>query len=859
MKTPPAARRGETSVRSQRALLPLRRHATARCAAFALAAAWLCATSRPCLAQVASDYAVQVSATAQKVPPKITLAWPSFPSAGSYNVYRKTYGDTTWGAAIATLPAAATGYTDNAVSVGARYEYQVYRGSGAYGYLASGIEATLVEDRGKVVLVVDDTYAASLVSELSRLQDDLVGDGWTVLRHDVSRTASVPSVKAVIQAEYNADPVNVRAVFLFGHVPVPYSGDIAPDGHANHVGAWPADMYYGNMTGTWTDTQDFPGSQPGRQSNHPGDGKFDQSSAPSDIDLEVGRVDLQNMPAFAPKTELDLLRQYLDKDHNFRHKLITAQPRGLIDDNFGAFGGEAFASTGWRAFSAFFGASNVFALDWFTTLNNNSYLWAYGCGGGSYTSAGGVGSTSNFAATDTKTVFTMLFGSYHGDWDVQNNFLRAPLATTTYGLTCAWAGRPPWYFHHMGMGEEIGYSTRLTQNNVGLYWYSWGRSIHIALMGDPTLRMHAVAPVSALTTSPLAGGVSLSWTASPDTVAGYHVYRAAGPAGPFTRATASLVAGTTYQDTGIPAGTYTYMVRAVKLETSASGSYFNPSQGIFAAGTALPPVPAARVFVSPAGNDGNDCSGAATPCQSVAAAVGQVAAGGEVIIEASGSYGGATIGKAVTIDAAGGVAAFFGQAITVAAGPGDAVVLRGLISKAAVPGTGTGILYSSGGSLFVESCVVNGWATGIAVSGGGFVSIKDTRVRNATSVAVSVASAGARVTIDRTRLEGNAAGLSVAAGAFAAARASVASGNAGAGLAANGGTLEIDGCLVASNGIGVSAGPAAGAVRISASVVTENATGLAQAGASVLLSRGDNTVAGNATDVAGTLGSFSQR
>ena len=29
------------------------------------------------------------------------------------------------------------------------------------------------------------------------------------------------------------------------------------------------------------------------------------------------------------------------------------------------------------------------------------------------------------------------------------------------------------------------------------------------------------------------------------------------------------------------AGTYTYMVRAVKLETSASGSYFNASQGIF--------------------------------------------------------------------------------------------------------------------------------------------------------------------------------------------------------------------------------------------------------------------------------------
>src|SRR5262249_9516655 len=162
-------------------------------------------------------------------------------------------------------------------------------------------------------------------------------------------------------------------------------------------------------------------------------GKFDQSSAPGGETVPIGRVDLSQMPAFAPKTETDLLRQYLNKEHGWRQKTWTLPFRGLIDDNFGAFGGEAFASTGWRAFSAVFGRANVFALDWFTTLATNGYLWAYGCGGGSFTSAGGVGSTSNFVTTDTKTAFTFLFGSYHGDWDVSNNFLRAPLATTTYG------------------------------------------------------------------------------------------------------------------------------------------------------------------------------------------------------------------------------------------------------------------------------------------------------------------------------------------------------------------------------------------------------------------------------------------
>jgi len=48
--------------------------------------------------------------------------------------------------------------------------------------------------------------------------------------------------------------------------------------------------------------------------------------------------------------------------------------------------------------------------------------------------------------------------------------------------------------HHMALGETIGFSTLLTQNNGpgGLYqnqMNSCAGQIHIALMGDPTLRM----------------------------------------------------------------------------------------------------------------------------------------------------------------------------------------------------------------------------------------------------------------------------------------------------------------------------------------------------------------------------------
>ena len=542
-------------------------------------------------AQATSDYAVQVTAVVQSSPPRITLAWPSFAGATAHTVYRKTWGSSSWGTAVASLAGSATGWVDNGVAVGTKYEYQVARSAAVpgTGYLATGIEVPLVEDRGKVVLVVDSTMAAALATELARLQADLAGDGWTVLRHDVARDATVPSVKALVKADYDADPTKVTHVFLFGHVPVPYSGSLAPDGHGDHVGAWPADIFYGDMDGVWTDASNLGGT--GRQNNVAGDGKFDQSYVPGGtVELAVGRVDLSDMPAFAPKTETDLLRQYLNKDHGFRVKAWTLPARGLIDDNFGAFGGEAFASTGWRAFSGFFGPANVFALDWFGTLATDGYLWAYGCGGGNFQGAGGVGSTSDFAATDTKAAFTFLFGSYFGDWDVSNDFLRAPLATTTYGLTCAWAGRPAWHVHHMAMGETIGYAARLTQNNSGTYFYGYGPEVHIALMGDPTLRMHVVAPVSNVTAVGGAGSAAIAWTASPDAVAGYHVYRGAGAAGPFTRLTPGLVTATSFTDTSAPGGSATYLVRAVRLETSASGSYWNAGTGVAASTTVAGPV-----------------------------------------------------------------------------------------------------------------------------------------------------------------------------------------------------------------------------------------------------------------------------
>lgn len=556
-------------------------------------------------AQTAASAAIPIAVDISN-PPAVTFSWPLDATATGYTVARRFYGTTNWSNPI-VIPGGggATSWSDSTMVLGVRFEYLFQKNGSpaAKTLLCVGLEAPAIEARGSLVLLVDSTQAAALGTRLDRLVLDLVGDGWTVLRHDVSPTASVPSVKALIAADVAANPLGVKAVFLFGRLPVPYSGSLAPDGHPDHQGSWPADVYYGELNGPWTDVSvNITTASRLENRNVPGDGKFDQTLIPSDVDLAVGRVDFANMPAFAA-TETQLLQQYLDKDHDYRHRVFQVDQRAVIDDNFGWFGGEAFAASGWRNFTTLLGPANVTAADYFTTLNvpsGNGHIWSYGCGGGTYTSAGGVGSTTDFTLSQNRSVFTMLFGSYFGDWDSTDNFLRAPLASG-WTLTNVWAGRPHWSFHPMALGETIGACARISQNDTLVGGFGQ-RFVHLALMGDPTLRQHVIAPPSNVAIVDLWPQANVSWSASTMAVAGYHVYRASSPNGPFTRLSTTPVAGTVFTDAAPLAGSATYMVRAVRLETTPTGTYWNLSQGAFA-DAVLPQAAAAHAAY------GTGCSG----------------------------------------------------------------------------------------------------------------------------------------------------------------------------------------------------------------------------------------------------------
>jgi hypothetical protein len=577
----------------------------------------------------------------------ICLVWPENPYRLQVRISRRVYQNRpsawqTWSdiynnADPATAPQASE-FCDTNVSSGIHYEYQIATlitnyvcsstttvGYWDYQYVSAGVEVPLKEQRGKLILLVESGLASSLNAEVARLEQDLVGDGYELFRHDVAASEvtapdwklNVASVKALVREDYNSDPAADWTIFIVGHVPVPYSGLSSPGSHADNFGAHPSDWYYADMDESlWTDTtaNDTTATFPWTR-NIPEDGKFDATLLPSTPELRIGRIDLRNMPAFG-KTEVQLMRQYLDRNHAWRHKQFTVRDRGLI---FTA--GIPYESH--DIYASFFGSiTNADLGSWLSVATNvqNSYLFASSKGSGGYDHDNNLGPTTKFATNHLYAVFTTMYGSYYGDWDsamITNCVQLAPLSTEGYVVST--------YYHENfmdvnspAMGESIGYELYA----MGANWYQkaavrynpYARVVngstfiiterlknYMTLMGDPTLRWRPVAPPRNVTVTANGGDNVVSWTRALDeNVKGYHVYRAPTTApGRFTRITSAPVPEGSYTDAGAAAGAYRYMIRTVKLEESVNRSYYNGSQGI----TAVPTAASAKVAATfnPAG------------------------------------------------------------------------------------------------------------------------------------------------------------------------------------------------------------------------------------------------------------------
>jgi len=588
-----------------------------------------------------------VMGTVLSYPNVNTIVWPTNQYGNVVNIYRRTYTNNplywpNWTSIYtnAGTPIAAGVYNDTNVTSGTHYEYQLRVGSTntvcgsnidfgyyAFQYLNAGVYVPLRDQRGNVILLVEQGITNTLNTEITNLVADLRGDGYKVYRHDIAAVDvtsgatwynSVTNTKALIIADYTTSPSTDWSIFIVGHVAVPYSGDNSPGFHGDNVGAHPADWFYADTNATsWTDStvNDSTSTWPD-EFNVPGDGKFDQGNMPTHPEIRLGRVDLRNMPAFA-LSETGLLQQYLNRNHQWRHKQFTVRDRAIVGTNSSV---TVPPYEVYGLYSSIFGnGTNYDVSNWLTTATNaaNSYLFASSHGNGSYTNDLLLGNTTNFAQGNLYSVFNSMYGSYYGDWDSSqhpNDVGIAPLCTTGYTLGLfyleqqaninpAAMGEP--YsddFYNLAANWFVGSSAQYIQ--LG-YWYTNGSTflnpqrlaVYTSYMGDPTLRIRQVAPPTNVTITVSGSDNIISWTNASDTyIQGYYIYRTStADLNSFTRLT-STPTNSPYTDSSAAGSAYTYMVRTIKLEQSDQRSFFNASQGSFAEAGTLPTPPTPGKF-----------------------------------------------------------------------------------------------------------------------------------------------------------------------------------------------------------------------------------------------------------------------
>jgi hypothetical protein len=274
-----------------------------------------------------------------------------------------------------------------------------------------------------------------------------------------------------------------------------------------------------------------------------------------------------------------------------------------------------------------------------------------------------------------------------------------------------------------------------------------------------------------------------------------------------------------------------------------------------------------RTWVSGHGVDSGGCALVA-PCRTFAFALTQTAAGGEIDVVDPADYGTVTITKAISIVNDGiGVAAIgagSGNAITINAGASDSVHLRGLTIEGLGSGS-NGILFTTGGNLAIENCVIGNFVTAginIVPSTSSSFSVSNTIASNNLAngiLIVPTVSAVVTGVLSEVTANNNFNGIFVNGRLTTGASFnvtivdSVASNNRSGGVIAasasgNLATAVMLRNVVASNNVtGLGAGQNA-ILRVAHSVVTGNNTGVNTSGGGILNSYVDNNINGNTSD-----------
>lgn len=548
------------------------------------------------------------SMTASSNPNQITLNWRQNPRYGGVSLDRSpdytnwtnlTSGNTNWS------------YVDSGpnLEVGKLYYYKLTCWNGdstLTNYLKGGISLPVIEDRGRCMLLVDSNVTQNCMSELLQYKRDLIADGWrislftNVPTHDdyiwSNNVSSISNIKTLIQTNWNLYSNELKSVFLIGHLPIPYAGTIAEDGHAyvydDHRGAWPADGFYGDCiqeSNTWTDTTSITNVFRTVNNNATGDGKYDDNTY-TNLEIAVGRIDFSNMDYFTSNIlsrEMDLYKKYFSKAHNWRTG-VTTLPHTSILMTYLPTTPDDYAINYYMVDNVIRNAQMLFGSSPNVTYYEDSFIEktpALICGMTGYGGDNCIFDIYNhpiyssiFTTNIIPSHIFMLSGSWMGDWNSTNNMLRATLSMNDYGLIALWSMQKEWRLNDLAIGDSFGASYLNTINKYSSYS---SRYRSTTILGDPTLRGLYFAPPQGTYSITNANQRTIHWEYPGDSDILFNVYRSTnGIDGQFTRLNSDPISfgNRQYLDFNSITANTVYQVRALKVINNGCGSFTNGSQ-----------------------------------------------------------------------------------------------------------------------------------------------------------------------------------------------------------------------------------------------------------------------------------------
>ncbi len=536
-------------------------------------------------------------------------------------IERRFLGETQW----TTLASEFTGdrFVDKDVAAGLIYEYQfrsslkdtleIYQNR-----ITVAAQLPPIHNRGNLILIREEGIIDLLGDDYLQFKRDLEGDGWSISDIQAARHAEddwdanrweIDRIKKRIQSIVKRFPDGYPHVILnLGHVPIPRSGLSAFDGHffptggtGYHRGAWACDSYYGSLDEDyWKDDALYFHKAYSALQNVPHDGKWDADTLPRSMEIPVGRIDFWGLDSFfqADFTQIEdqdpkslesfLLRQYLQKNHRYRHGLLEAK------EQFTYLNGLSFMPQRSGIFRALNLSASFFGIEEGKAVAGRPLyskvpiqfgyheMRAFPAGiqlGWKYNQSTLTYSHTTFdllkLENEPKVLFHLMFGSWFGDWNLtRENWLRALLATPNYGLISLYFPKF-WDLEKMGLGAPFAVAM-LEMGDLTDTYRDAPRMLSI--MGDPTLRLNTLKPVSGLSISRSELENRLSWNPHSDLDLRFYVYRK-DDSGEWNVLNPSSISQTSYTDlTSSPQSDY--MVKTTKLQVTGSGSYHNLSQGI---------------------------------------------------------------------------------------------------------------------------------------------------------------------------------------------------------------------------------------------------------------------------------------